>query len=100
MDFASLLRDYWEVFLAFIALVTLIVRIELKVNTLEKAHEDQTRNFEKHHESQSRSIEKHNDAVWDKLNGMQLMLTTALQTVARLEGKLDARRDANMQSDL
>jgi hypothetical protein len=74
-----------EVLLIVISIVTLLsilvgvvawnIRLESKVNNLEKNHSDNV------------------ESVWKKLDDVQKNVIDVLQSVARMEGKIDAERN-------
>lgn len=82
MNAVVTIRDYWEVIVGVVMLIAWFVRLEVKQTILE-------REFEK---KEIRDAEKET-SLWAKINSIQDTCTQVLQSVARLEGKLDNKRD-------
>lgn len=68
-----------SLFVMVIAFVGWFIRLESKVNYLEKDHESQI----------SSQAEK-DSVVWDKIDAMQTSMNAVLQAIGRVEGKVEA----------
>lgn len=70
----------WPVFAALIGVVAWFIRLESKVLYLERDHL-----------KQNESNEKRESTMWAKIDAIQATSTAILQSLAKIEGKLEAR---------
>jgi hypothetical protein len=72
------LSEMWPILLSIVFLIAWAIRLEAKVMYLEKAHEAEVQN--------KNEADK---LIWEKFDHMQATMTAILQSLARLEGKLE-----------
>jgi hypothetical protein len=73
---AHALAELWPVLLSIVFLIVWLIRLEAKVLYLEKEHEMRLENDKE---------------IWNKFDNMQKLLSQIMQSLARLEGKLEGR---------
>lgn len=77
-DQTRIIADLWPIVLAFLFGIIWLVRLESKFLNLKNNYDNYV------------VLEKDKDKVmWDKFESIQTSLNTLLQSVARLEGKMD-----------
>lgn len=74
------LPEFWPIIIACVVFIVWLIRLESKVLYLENDHKK---------EVEAKMLEQ--DKIWEKLNELQTTLTNILQSLARLEGKLEGR---------
>lgn len=74
----SNISDVWPLILSAVFVIIWLIRLEAKVLYLEKQNEHRLEN---------------DKMIWEKFEALQSTLTTILQSLARLEGKLEGRHD-------
>ncbi len=74
--------EYWPVGVALVTMVAWFIRLESKVLYLEKDHHEH-----------KRAYSERETQMWAKIDGLQVGITTVLQALAKIEGKLETRID-------
>jgi hypothetical protein len=74
----SNISEIWPLVLSAVFVIIWLIRLEAKVLYLEKQNEHRLEN---------------DKMIWDKFEAVQSTLTNILQSLARLEGKLEGRHD-------
>ena len=78
----DVLIEAWPMITGLILLVAWFIRLESKVLWLQTSHRDQKE------EAQEKEAK-----MWAKIDGLQLTMTSILQSLAKIEGKLESSRD-------
>ena len=76
------LSDAWPMFLSFIGIVAWFARLESKLDHLK---DDYTYHKEKTGDKEAE--------IWTKLDNMQATMTSILQSLAKIEGKMESNHD-------
>lgn len=74
MDIIEVVSKLWPVFLGMLGLVIWAIRLEAKVSYLERHNEADV---------------KKEQAVWDRFDALNSMVTEVLKSVSRLEGRFE-----------
>lgn len=77
----------------FISFVAWFIRLESKVQYLEKDHVDHKEEVEKNNASYKIESHARDKAIWEKFEAIQKGMNQILQTLGNIEGRLDSRVD-------
>lgn len=77
-NFASIIFSVLSIIGVIIAFIAWFIRLESKVNYLEKDHLQ--------HKAE---VARRDEAMWSKLDNMQITLNQVLQVVGELKGRID-----------
>jgi len=77
----QIIADLWPIFIGVIIALVWFIRLEALVLFLKESHI--------HHVD---AVGKKDAAMWAKIDSLQANITSVLQGVARLEGKMDSHK--------
>lgn len=87
----DLLDKLWPILLSMVAFVIWLIRLEAEVKYLKKGMEALAEEALHHRDSLELRYGELDKAIWEKFEALQASMNSIMQTLGRLEGKLEKK---------